>query len=300
MVRETPQSLASARASRVSCLSRATCSHFGQMGATQCWIVVLAVVLGATAVLAAIPGPKNMRYPDNIVEPKVKCVKEGSFPHPRNCSWYYRCVDRMHVGFFWTYHFECEPGTVFSDELDQCVHPFLAEPPCGGQTTTITTEPTIIQCHGVPGTCKNYEICLPEKRTRYFCDKIRCPLRTPELSCAEGYSFDMDARQCDKIPEASTLCGVATNISITQQGQVPCSADNLRPMTDFVSRIYCSEYVFCDGNKFSGKKKLCTNYYECQRIGNKWEAFLRSCPPGLLYSYSNDKCEPKPLDSELC
>ncbi|XP_066987533.1 integumentary mucin C.1-like [Macrobrachium rosenbergii] len=37
----------------------------------------------------------------------------------------------MNVGFYWTYHFECEPGTVFSDELDQCVFPFATGPPCG-------------------------------------------------------------------------------------------------------------------------------------------------------------------------
>lgn len=121
-----------------------------------------------------------------------------------------RCVDRMNVGFYWTYYFECEPGTVFSDELDQCIHPFLAKAPCGVKPTPPptpppTTTPTVIPCHGVEGTCKTYEVCQPAKKTKYFCDKIRCPLRTPELSCAEGYSFDMDERVCAKLPEGRSL-----------------------------------------------------------------------------------------------
>lgn len=280
------------------------------MGATQCWVVVLAAVLCVTAVLAAKPGPKNIRYPDKIVEPKVKCTQEGVFPHPRDCKWYYRCVDRMNIGYFWTYYFECEPGTVFSDELDQCVHPFLAGPPCGDEPTTAapTTIPPspptpapVIPCTGVEGTCRTYDICEPEKQKKFFCDKIKCPLRTPELSCAEGYSFDMDARLCAKLPEAHTLCGAQITINITEEGQVPCSINNLRPATDFIKKVFCDKFVLCDANKkYKGEKELCRNYYECQRVGNSFQAYKRSCPLGLLYSYDEDKCLAKPTAAELC
>ncbi|XP_050738806.1 uncharacterized protein LOC127009619 [Eriocheir sinensis] len=273
------------------------------MGAAQCGVVVLAVLLGATVVLAAKPGPNNIRYPDEIVYPKVKCVKEGVFPHPRNCSWYYRCVDRMNIGYYWTYYFECEPGTVFSDELDQCIHPFLAKAPCGVKPTTTPPPPTTppyLQCHGVEGTCKTYNVCQPVKATRYFCDKIRCPLRTPELSCAEGYSFDMDNKVCGKPPAAYTLCGATTKLNISEEGELPCSADNLRPASEFISRLYCDKYLLCDGNVFKGRKELCRNYYECQPDGSGWRAFLRSCPIGLLYSYELDKCEPAPTEAEQC
>ena len=131
----------------------------------------------------------------------------------------------MNVGYYWTYYFECEPGTVFSDELDQCIHPFLAKAPCGVKTTTTTTTsttttttrtaPAFIPCHGVEGTCKTYEICEPVRQTKYFCDKIRCPLRTPELSCADGYSFDMDERLCAKLPEGSAFCSWNNNNNAT-------------------------------------------------------------------------------------
>lgn len=119
-----------------------------------------------------------------------------------------RCVDRMSVGYYWTYYFECEPGTVFSDDLDQCIHPFLAKPPCGGKVaptpTPTPTTPPYIPCRGVEGTCTTYDVCVPVKQTKYFCDKIKCPLRTPELTCAEGYSFDMDERMCAKPPAGTS------------------------------------------------------------------------------------------------
>ncbi|XP_066972536.1 uncharacterized protein [Macrobrachium rosenbergii] len=111
------------------------------------WEVVLVTLVAVLAgvVMAAIPGPKAPRYPDYIVDPKVICTQEGVFPHPRNCSWFYRCVDRMKVGYYHIYYFECEPGTVFADELDQCVFPFLAGKPCGTDpvvTTVIVTSST--------------------------------------------------------------------------------------------------------------------------------------------------------------
>ncbi|XP_037776752.1 extensin-like [Penaeus monodon] len=106
--------------------------------------LVVAACLGLIS--AAVPGPIDPRYPDYIVYPRVPCEKEGVFPHPRNCSWYYRCVDRFGIGFYWTSHFECEPGTVFSDDLDQCVFPFLTGPPCGtaGIPSGVPTSPSTI------------------------------------------------------------------------------------------------------------------------------------------------------------
>ncbi|XP_069939979.1 uncharacterized protein [Cherax quadricarinatus] len=104
--------------------------------------VMVLVVTMVTLAMAAVPGPYDRRYPDYIVSPKVTCMQEGVFHHPRNCSWYYRCVDRMKVGVFFTYMYECEPGTVFDDDLDQCVFPDQVPPPCGtsGQVVTSPTQ----------------------------------------------------------------------------------------------------------------------------------------------------------------
>ncbi|KAG7157787.1 putative Chitin binding Peritrophin-A domain-containing protein 7 [Homarus americanus] len=251
---------------------------------------VLVGVLGVTVVLSAIPGPNDARYPDYIVDPKVKCEKEGSFPHPRNCSWYYRCVDRMHVGMYWTYYFECEPGTVFSDELDQCVHPFLADPPCGKPITT--PEPTL-ECKGVPGTCTFYDVCRPVRRKIHLCGKVQCPLRSPFLQCAPGSFFNMNDRECVKPPRPEDLCGsvTKTNITITEIGELACSYDNIRPSSDIILKLHCEKYALCEAGKYVGTKQLCKKYFECYMQDNVWKYHQRFCPVGLLYSYEHDKCD---------
>ncbi|XP_027210490.1 uncharacterized protein [Penaeus vannamei] len=263
--------------------------------AVLCVGVALAVVGVAWA---AVPGPNDPRYPDYIVDPRVTCTKEGSFHHPRNCSWYYRCVDRMKIGYFWTYHFECEPGTVFADELDQCVHPFLAAPPCGSPPTTTTTE--VVPCTGVEGTCKTYDICRPQRAKKTFCAEIRCNLRTSNLRCPAGMQFDMSSEQCAFPPKENELCAVDTSITIVEEGQLKCSYDNLYPINDFTSRLHCKSFSLCDAGTFRGEKKLCETYYECYRAGSEWRVRSLSCVAGLLYSHAEGKCVAPPTAAELC
>jgi len=69
----------------------------------------------------------DFRYPNYIVDPLVDCPHEGVFPHPHDCTWYYRCHDRYNFtkmgifGMYWRSYYQCEPGTEFLDSLDQCV-----------------------------------------------------------------------------------------------------------------------------------------------------------------------------------
>lgn len=51
-------------------------------------------------------------------------------------------------------------------------------------------------------------------------------------------------------PADSSLCGAPATINITEAGQVPCSSDNVRPPSEFITRIYCDTYALCDGNTF--------------------------------------------------
>ena len=51
-------------------------------------------------------------------------------------------------------------------------------------------------------------------------------------------------------PAASSLCGATTQINITEAGLLPCSIDNMRPSSEFITRLYCDNYVLCEGNKF--------------------------------------------------
>ncbi|XP_066986002.1 uncharacterized protein [Macrobrachium rosenbergii] len=225
------------------------------------------VLVLASSVMAAIPGPNDLRYPDYIVNPPVRCTQEGSFPHPRNCSWYYRCVDRMSVGYLWTYHFECEPGTVFSDELDQCVHPFDAPYSC--RPTPTTTEGPL-KCTGVPGTCKTYDICLPSKTKKRMCTEIKCPIRTPNLSCGDGYAFDMDLQECAKIPTAAELC------LFTCEGV---------PET-------CQTFEVCRPKK--------EERYMCKEIRCPLREPNLSCGEDYLFDMKSQKCAKPPNSQDLC
>lgn len=70
---------------------------------------------------------------------------------------------------------------------------------------------------------------------------------------------------------AYTLCGAATNISLVGEGEVVCSADNLRPASDFITRFYCNTYVLCDGNAF----KVSSN-----AVNGKWKTVKFSAKEG--------------------
>ncbi|XP_050715324.1 uncharacterized protein LOC126998050 [Eriocheir sinensis] len=198
-----------------------------------------------TSPVAVGLGPKgeDWRYPKYIVDPRIKCVSEGTFPHPRNCSWYYRCVDRMKVGFYFTYYFECEPGTVFDDFLDQCVFPHLASAPCGNITlstpapvtkpptvstvsttstsTTTTTTTTVAPTGTTPSVtvpltckfherhCKRLEYCLPTKVVRNLCTGCDIGIITlsAEQFCGKANTvYDKDANKCVEKPPDSNLC----------------------------------------------------------------------------------------------
>ncbi|MPC30838.1 hypothetical protein E2C01_024107 [Portunus trituberculatus] len=146
----------------------------------------------------------NRRYPDYIVDPRVNCTSEGVFPHPRNCSWYYRCVDYMNMGFYRTYYFECEPGTQFADELDQCVFPSNNRPPCrsdnGHGTSVIYLSCTFkecrqyIPCDGSRSLCKGcYNDNVFPPPTYNFC-------RHP------GQVFDKRKGSCVPQPPENELC----------------------------------------------------------------------------------------------
>ncbi|XP_068209488.1 uncharacterized protein [Palaemon carinicauda] len=213
-------------------------------------LATLLIVIMATPSRAAIPGPNDPRYPDVIVQPKVICDKEGVFPHPRNCSWYYRCVDRMNVGFYWTYHFECEPGTVFSDELDQCVFPFATGPPCGtggnpvstpstGPTTTTSTTITTTTTTTTSTTTTPKPSTAPPTTLETTVQTITSPSVTKNFSC----SFQ---------PENCAL----------QRPCLPGEAERALCTGCYVNGLYVSAYFLCgevDGKLFDRDNNVCVD-----------------------------------------
>lgn len=53
---------------------------------------------------------------------KFKCPSEGYQEDPNDCTKFYRCV-QTESGRLQAYDFTCGPGTVYSKETENCVHP---------------------------------------------------------------------------------------------------------------------------------------------------------------------------------
>lgn len=61
-------------------------------------------------------------YPSVIAASKFKCPSEGYQEDPNDCTKFYRCV-QTESGRLQAYDFTCGPGTVYSKETENCVHP---------------------------------------------------------------------------------------------------------------------------------------------------------------------------------
>lgn len=53
---------------------------------------------------------------------KFKCPGDGYQEDPNDCTKFYRCVP-TESGRLQAYDFTCGPGTVYSSETENCVHP---------------------------------------------------------------------------------------------------------------------------------------------------------------------------------
>merc|ERR1711892_810450 len=75
------------------------------------------------------------------------CQGVGYYPHPADCSQFYRCTDLWSTGQYQQYLFQCAAGTVWDQEIGVCNWP-QAVKGCGAEDvesstiTTITTTPT--------------------------------------------------------------------------------------------------------------------------------------------------------------
>ncbi|XP_071518564.1 uncharacterized protein [Panulirus ornatus] len=295
--------------------------------------VAVAVVVATATAVAAVPKtpapPRTIdpRYPDNIVQPKVICLEEGYFHHPRNCSWYFRCEDKMKRGYFFTTYYECAPGTVFDDALDVCVFPYQAGPPCGG---SLNVRPPIIDPTPIPtprpptppattlaptrncsyeiSSCRQYEICQPTRETKILCIMV-CTTNVGDVEWCDGEDglYDLRKDECVARPTGAQLCPATTpppspTVTIDTANTLRCSHQDLRPAEDWIFSLYCDDYVLCDSaGKFQQVQVLCSNFYQCRtRPDGSWTSELRHCLGDFKYSYEEDRCLPIPSEEEQC
>ncbi|XP_042210100.1 uncharacterized protein LOC121857917 [Homarus americanus] len=274
---------------------------------------LMVVVTMTTVVMASVPGPNDRRYPDYIVKPQVECMKEGVFPHPRNCSWYFSCVDRMKVGFYSTFYFECEPGTVFNDGLDQCVFPYLISPPCGtnGTGSSTTVKPPVLCQKFDSSSCQVYELCKPLRTTKTLCTGCFTYFgytMAKDLCKMKGELLDKNTHQCVQPPTGSDLCRVTSTTTFPPptvrppQRNLGCTEQNKRPYETWIGMDHCQDYNFCTpSNTYLYQKKLCREYFQCFKMANGfWDYTKEKCDLGELYSYKTNGCVKEPRANELC
>ncbi|XP_066987771.1 uncharacterized protein [Macrobrachium rosenbergii] len=124
----------------------------------QALFALLAVAVGYSIL------HKDNRFPSHILTANTPCITNGSFRHPSNCSWFYKCENKTVQGYYQKQFFECAPGTVFDDALDICI-PKSAD----SQTSCPEPDPIDIVCVKHPPTQHDY--CYPKQN----CNGIRTP-----------------------------------------------------------------------------------------------------------------------------
>ncbi|CAL4061496.1 unnamed protein product, partial [Meganyctiphanes norvegica] len=254
--------------------------------------VLVAAGLAAVPGTRAVPGPNDRRYPDYIVFPKVKCSGEGSFPHPRNCSWYYRCNDRLGTGFFWTTYYECEPGTVFSDELDQCVFPHNPKYTCKTNGSMPESPKPICRrpgnvCDTIQSSCQNYDTCSSDGITvqrEWLCRSEQCEVdcvkqRVSNI-CPIGQLFSTSQKRCVKEPPSVN----------------PCSTPKPDPECTTLDES-CKTFDVC--LQWQPKKTLRLCAQKRCRLGTQ-SSNSNYCNGQQLYDTQSGRCVNVPTGGDLC
>merc|ERR1711988_1159195 len=70
--------------------------------------------------------------------PSQTCSGVGYFPHPSDCSQFFRCTDIWATGQYQQYAFTCAEGTVFDASISVCNWPSQVAG-CGGDTSPSST-----------------------------------------------------------------------------------------------------------------------------------------------------------------
>jgi len=171
---------------------------------------------------------------------QFQCQGVGFYPHPSDCTQFYRCTDLWSNGVYQQYMFTCAEGTVFDASISVCNWPFLV-PSCGGAAPTpapateAPVTPGVTTAETTPETSVTYR---PEAGSVYQCqvpginsDQNNCNKfwlckENPEGSgilqsllyrCPEGYLFSSSTLRCKKEEDVSCVESVETrNIATIQ------------------------------------------------------------------------------------
>ncbi|XP_018015035.1 uncharacterized protein LOC108671948 isoform X2 [Hyalella azteca] len=224
-------------------------------------------------------GTIDFRYPDVIVSPLVPCPYVGVFPHPRDCRWFYRCYDTYESGHFWRAYFECGPGTMFSDTLDQCVFPGPAN------NCLVEAPQPSHNCRTQLSGCRQQNVCAPSAVGSSF-------VYTTEI-CSRGLQICLGAPNVE-LCSAGYVYDVANNECIQEQDLCQTTTSTHRPVSDFGVKCEdqvrdCRDYRACLPGRPAQVYRLCyvTRYcYDLSGLTSR----TNKCPENQLFNVYDGNC----------
>ena len=127
---------------------------------------------------------------------KFSCLGVGFYPHPSDCSQFYRCSDLWSTGQYQQYVFNCAPGTVFDSELGLCSWPAQVEG-CGGEEEVSPTIPSMTTTTHIPTTTTTDTFTTPSIESDTTISPMWLPSNSSVFKCDEPGIVD-DQEHCNK------------------------------------------------------------------------------------------------------
>ena len=84
--------------------------HLARLTTTSTSSIITIII---TSLLLSITSPVTAEF---------SCSSVGYFPHPSDCSQFYRCTDIWSTGQYQQYEFQCAEGTVFDVSIREVSH----------------------------------------------------------------------------------------------------------------------------------------------------------------------------------
>jgi len=235
----------------------------------------------------------DYRYPNEIVEPLPACPFEGVFPHPRDCTWYYRCHDRFNFssmglnGMYWRSYYQCEPGTAFSDALDQCVH--------SGDVDRCRVRP--VECRKTFKNCKTGRVCDEKAMGSSFLQTIEYCEAASEICSGKTKSRSLCSR--DQFYDKTNGLCISTSSVDNCPGKNPqgnFDKTNILCL-DVVDR--CLDMDVCRNGGPRKVERLCDLNIICSTTTNR-QTTTSLCSKDRMFDFNTNRCVPVPRDGDAC
>jgi len=226
---------------------------------------------------AHLPQGRQVVFHNPIADQNLPCTSEGFFPHPNNCSQFYRCVDYLGIGqVFSRYLFHCPRYHVFIIGKDTCVPGKCSD--LQGLSRPIPGISTPTQPPQNPQTGFNPTKPPPQNPQTGF-----NPTKPPQ---PQTYPTYPTAGPTSTTTYPTPISTTTTMMPTTR----PQTASTYRPAFpgDGSGNQICSE------GKYQQHRRYCNVYHPC---GN--DKLNYACETGSSFDFDRQMCR-KDQDGSLC